>query len=232
MTAAEKWLDAISHNLANASTTAYKRDAILFNEGLERMLSADGGTGAQIGDLAAGPATQGIYTIWEVGAIQPTGNSLDLAIANPNAAFRVQTASGPQFCRGGNFSLDATGQIVTGLGEPLLDAQGEPIRIDAHGPIRIDRDGTLSVNDQPITRIPIYQGVFQKVGGDRYLAANAQEVEPGQVEIRQGALEASNVNPITEMISMIKLNKAFEMAQKSAQSQDESTERLLRILQG
>ncbi|MBX3113773.1 MAG: flagellar hook-basal body protein [Fimbriimonadaceae bacterium] len=232
MSVADKWLETISNNLANASTTAYKRDAIVFNEGFERMMSAGGGKGDPIGKLGAGPMDKGRYTIWDAGMLVPTSNPFDIGFATAKGAFKVQTEQGEFYSRSGALTLNDDRELTTKSGERLLDASGNSIVIPTGGQLSITETGEVSVDEQVIGKIAVYDGEFIKIGGDLYTSNSAKELGEGEYAIQQGFIESSNVNAIEEMISMIKLNKAFEMAQKSAQSQDESTERLLRILQG
>lgn len=228
---AEKWLETISNNLANASTTAYKRDAIVFNEGFERMMSGGGGKGDPIGKLGVGPMDKGHYTIWDAGVLVPTSNPLDIGFSSTKGTFKVQTEDGEFYSRSGALSLNENRELSTKSGGKVLDANGNPLVIP-FGQIAIAPNGEVSVNEKPIGKIGVFDGDFTKIGGDLYSSDSAKEMGEGEFAIQQGFIESSNVNAIEEMISMIKLNKAFEMAQKSAQSQDESTERLLRILQG
>lgn len=227
---AEKWLETISNNLANASTTAYKRDAIVFNEGFERMMASGGGKGNQLGKLGAGPQSQGSYTVWEQGMLVPTSNPLDIAFASEKGAFKVKTEDGDFYSRSGALALGENRELTTKSGGKILDRSGNPIVIPV-GQLTISPNGEVVVNEKVIGQMAIFDGDFTKIGGDLYTSDNPLELAEGEFAISQGFIESSNVNAIEEMIAMIKLNKAFEMAQKTAQSQDESTERLIRILQ-
>lgn len=231
MSVAEKWLETISNNLANASTTAYKRDAVVFNEGFERMMANGGGKGNPIGKLGVGPQNQGSYTVWEQGMLVPTSNPLDIAFASPKGAFKVSTEDGEFYSRSGTLALGDNRELTTKSGGKVLGRDGNPIIVPI-GELAISPTGEVIVDEQVVGQIAVFDGDFTKIGGDLYTSDDAQEMNEGEFAIHQGFIESSNVNAIEEMIAMIKLNKAFEMAQKSAQSQDESTERLLRILQG
>lgn len=231
MVIADKWMSTISNNLANASTTAFKRDSLIFQEGMERMMTQPGNSSEKVGGLGAGPAEAGFYTDWSAGQLSPTGNLFDFAIENDQAAFKVITPRGELFSRTGVLALGPNSELVNSGGGVVLDRSGVPIIVPP-GELSIAQDGTVAVDGRRIAQIGIYTGEFKKVGDGMFEANDATELDPGQVRIRQGFIETSNVNTVQEMISMIKLNRAFEMAQKSAQSQDESTERLIGILQG
>lgn len=227
MAIAERWMDVISQNLANASTTAYKRDVLVFNEGLERMLQSGDET---LGKLGAGPGEYGVFTIQDVGLISQTGAPLDVALQSPGAMFQVQTDRGVFFTRNGRWTLNQGRELVTGTGAKVLDDSGSPIVLPA-GRVEISDRGVIEVNGQRVGQLGLFTGNFVKLGDGLYKGDDPVAAEPGSASVLQGAIEGSNVNAIEEMIAMIKLNRAFEMAQKSAQGQDESTQRLLQILQ-
>src|ERR1043165_6847234 len=97
MATAQQWLDVVTNNLANASTTGFKKDGLTFNDGLVRELASHAGTGPGIGSLGSGAVVKGAYTDFSSGAIAPTGNPLDLAIKTPTGAFAVQTSAGVRY---------------------------------------------------------------------------------------------------------------------------------------
>lgn len=231
MSVAEMTMDVISNNLANTGTTGFKRDALVFNEALERVLKANGGAGREIGPLGNGPGAKGLYTVHEMGNLQATGNPMDLAIGTKEGMFAVQTPQGVKYTRDGVFALDLEGFMVDGNGFRVLDDSMSEIQLDP-GKLEVGQDGLITVNGNEVARIGLFQGSFDKDGYGLFVSSDAVALDEEQVMVQQGFVEASNVNAIEEMVLMIKLNRAFEMAQKSASSQDESTQRLLQILQG
>ena len=230
MSAAIQQLDIVTHNLANVSTTAYKRDVAGFDEGLNRIMNADGGQGPEVGTLGAGPTERTKYTIFEQGAVSATGNRTDLALAKPDGMFAVQTEQGTSYTRNGAFTQDNEGFLVTQNGDKLLDRANIPIKL-APGDFTVGPNGDITQKGAKVADIAVYEGAFSKAGDNLYTSSSATLMDPMQVDIRQGAIEQSNVNAIEEMVAMIKLNRAFEMAQKSAISQDETSGRLLQTLQ-
>ncbi len=228
MSIADTWISTISNNLANASTTGFKKDTLVFNEALERQLNLGSG---EYGSLGAGPAPYGTYSVWENGAMLTTGNPLDIAVGNRTGAFKVRTEKGEFYTRNGALSMSSRGTLVTSTGAEVLDRTGSTITIP-RGQVVISPQGHISVNDQEIAQIGLYEGDFTKIGDGLFTGTTIKEIDPLDVNIQQGFIEQSNVNVVEEMIAMIKLNRAFELAQKSAQSEDESTQRLITILQG
>lgn len=229
MSIADQWITTISNNLANSSTTAYKRDVIAFNEAYEKQLTAE--DGSKIGGLGVGPEALKIITVWEHGSVTPTGNPFDISIGSNRALFKVRTPEGDFYSRNGALSVSANQELMTSTGALVLGADGSPIRL-AQGQIAFDRDGTVSVDGKAVGQIGFYSGSFDKVGDGNYSSTDATALPGAEAGVQQGFIEGSNVNVVEEMIAMVKLNRAFELAQRSAQSQDDSTQRLIGILQG
>lgn len=226
MLASQQLLDKVSHNLANVSTTGYKRDNAVFNDTLRRALFND--DGKYIGDIGAGTWKVEEYTSFESGVTTMTGNPLDVAISKPEGFFAVQTDNGVRYTRDGSFTLDANGQLVTQRGLQVLDASERPITLPI-GKATIDGGGNVQVNGQTVATIGIFEGKVKKTGEGLYVGTNMAASEDPKVQA--GALEGSNVNAIEEMIAMIQLNRMFELAQRGAQSQDEMTQKLLQGIQ-
>lgn len=226
MIAAERWLDVVSHNLANVSTVGFKREELSFNEGLLRRVRENAGDGDSIGEIGAGPVVKGSFTVFHVGAALATGNPLDLALRTDKGMFAVQTPQGVKYTRDGALSLNSSRQLVNKSGLPVLDRGGSPITLPAGmGEPKISASGAIEMGGETVGQIGVFDGQFTRWADGLFESANASVME--ESSIQSGAVEASNVNAIEEMIAMIRLNRAFEMSQKSIQSQDESTGRLL-----
>jgi flagellar basal-body rod protein FlgF len=229
MMASEQWLDQIANNLANASTTGFKRDEATFNEGYLRLVRDGAGRGAPLGELGAGPDLIASRTVWEQGSILHTGSPLEAAIRNPRGLFAVETPAGVRYTRAGSFTLNDRKELVTHSGLRVLDDRGQPLVFppDTASP-KIMEDGRVMAGEVPIGRLALWDGDAVKVGGSLFTLAQPQQLPA--VSLAVGAIEASNVNPVEEMISMIKLHRAFEMSQKSASSQDEATSGLIQAM--
>lgn len=230
MMAGQRTLDVVSQNLANVGTTGYKRDGIAFTEALQRQMVT--GEGLPLGTLGAGPDQGSEFTVLgEQGTLTKTGNPLDLAFESPNGMFAVQTPGGVRYTRDGSFTLNADRQLVTKQGLQVLDSAGQPITLP-QGDLQIDTDGQIEVRqgDQsmPIAQIGLFEGRFSKVGGSLFDCSDATRAD--SATIRSGSVEGSNANPIDSMIAMIKLNRAFELAQRSVTQQDELNSKLVQSL--
>lgn len=209
-------LQVIAHNIANLSTTGFRREGVLFSEyvrGLDRQEAPL--------SMAAANARQTYLT---QGGLTMTGGALDLAIEGPGF-FLVETPDGERLTRAGHFSTDAAGEMVTADGHRLLDIGGAPVFVPADaGQIAIARDGTLSADGQPLARIGLVQpedpAQLRRAGGTLHIPDGPLEPVTGAA-ILQGFLEESNVNPITEMARLIQVQRAYETGQKFLDREDE-----------
>lgn len=235
MTAQTQNLEVIANNIANINTTAFKRsraeftDLIYQTERLQGM-SSRGQTavvpeGAQIG---LGVRTAAIRPLNIQGSLTNTGNQLDLAI-NGRGWFQVQMPDGATlYTRAGSFSTNATGQIVTSDGYPIQPTLVVPNNTTA---ISINQSGVVEAtiggqtNPQQIGQITLANFVneagLMAMGGNLFqpTAASGQAVtglpaNPGFGVINQGYLEASNVDPVSEISTMIEAQRAYEMNSK------------------
>jgi flagellar basal-body rod protein FlgF len=218
-------MDVTAHNLANASTTGFKRDGLAFSEAFEREMFMNG---RGIGSMGAGPVLRDQYTVFEQGAVHHTGVDLDVAI-DGDGAFAVQTPDrGILYTRDGSFKVDAQNRLVTRQGHPVLDTDLRPIEL-APGTVQIDPAGGVSVDGADRRQLGVFQARFAKAGGNLFFAQGATPVAEPSVTPR--ALEGSNVNPMQAMVDMVKIGRLYEIAQKSIQSQDDLTQRLIQSLQ-
>lgn len=222
-----KTMQAVANNIANVSTTGFRREGVLFAEMVE-ALPAEGGSVAMT-------AARGRVTSDQQGALVETGGSLDMAIEG-EGYFTVLTPEGERLTRAGAFARSPDGEIVDPSGHPLLDEGGGPIVIPFEAQtIGIAADGTLSVDGEPVARIGLVSvedqtqlfreaGVLFRAGGD------VLPVEDGRMV--QGSLEQSNVNPVAEMARMIEVQRAYEYGQKLLDSEDGRIRLVVRTLGG
>lgn len=227
MVASQRWLDAITQDLANVETNGYKRTMISFAEQFEREMVAAGGRA--IGTLGPGPSEQTRALIWERGQIAFTGNDLDLAIDSDRGLFAVETPDGVRYTRDGAFQLNEQRQIVTKSGHPVLDASERPIQLPEGRLIEIADDGTVSIDGEETGKIALFEGKFEPMGSNLFTGNGAQLVDGAKFAPK--SIEKSNANPIEAMIAMIRLNRQFEMAQRTISTEDETSQRLIESLQ-
>lgn len=227
MLTAQQAMDVLTHNLANVSTSGYKRDGLAFNDALVREMNWNG---QSIGSLGAGATPIEQYTSFEAGSINETRNPLDVAILGERGMFAVRAQGQTAYTRNGSFTLDAQRRLATQEGHLVLDPQGREITLP-DGPIAITSDGSILVDGEPQGQIGVFDAAgFSKRGGTLFTASGP--VTPvAAPTLKSGALEGSNVNAVEAMVQMIQLSRQFEMGQRSIVSQDELTSRLIQSLQ-
>ena len=220
---------AVSHNLANASTTGFK--ALLHATEAFPVKDAElASRSYAMGDIGGFDATGG--------SLQTTGNPLDFALNGADLWMSVADRGGEAaYTRATDLKLDATGRLMNGRGQPVLDDTGQPIAIPPFQSLSIGGDGTVSIVPlgeaggitQNVARIAVVQAdPAQLARGEDGLfrpATDDPESRPqpaaGTV-LMSGVLENSNVNVTEQLVQMISLSRAFEMNLKVIQSGDEN----------
>lgn len=231
----------VSHNLANVSTTGFKRGRAQFEDLLYQNVRQVGGQTAQNNQLPSGLALgTGVRTVstaklFTQGNVIETGNNLDLAI-NGRGFFQVQLPDGTvSYTRAGAFQVNADGQLVTSNGYLL---QPEITLPPGAQSVTVGRDGVFSVQvageeaPQQVGNLQtadfINPAGLQAIGENLFLesvASGAPQVgDPGANGlglILQGALESSNVNVVEELVEMIETQRAYEMNSKAIAATDQ-----------
>ena len=200
-----------------------------------------------IGKLGTGVETNELFVEFQQGALKQTENDFDLAL-DGKGFLCVRTPDGERYTRNGGFILGKEGYLETKDGYPVLGENG-PIRIKANN-FQVDAQGKIWVNrswadDDPTRLVGREQNEWEDTfhmdtlklvdfKRDRYLAKQGSSLyasteESGEARLSaagrapkviQGFVEASNVNPVTEMVRMIEVNRAYEANQKTIQSHD------------
>lgn len=215
----------IAHNIANASTTGFRREGLVFSEFVR------GGNGIEDSLSMALANTRHTYLMQ--GALEQTNGSFDLAIQG-EGFFQVETPQGPRLTRAGMFTPNAAGELVTMDGHRLLDAGGAPVFVppDARN-IALARDGSFSADGQPFAQLgavrPVDPVTMTRVGGTLFAVAGDIEPVP-EAEMLQGFLEASNVDPMTELARMITVQRAYEQGQRLLEREDERIKNVIQTL--
>jgi flagellar basal-body rod protein FlgF/flagellar basal-body rod protein FlgG len=207
-------LELIANNVANLNTTGYRGQQQTFQslvasasgefaDPLNRALNNFNVLGETRTDLSSG-------------TLQATGNAPDLGIEG-DGFFVVQTQAGPIYTRNGNFQISTTGQLVTQVGDPVLGDQG-PITVPS-GPLSISADGTISVNGALVDKVRLVElapGTSPVALGASYYSASDKALHPAvHSSVRQGMLEASNVNPVTAVVDLLAIQRRAEMLERA-----------------
>jgi len=217
----ERQMAVVAGNIANMNTPGYKAEHMLFETVLER--AGQPGRVAFVQDV-------GLIRDLGAGALETTGNPLDLAI-NGEGYFAVDTADGRRYTRGGHFAVSTDGALVTGAGDAVLDAGGAPIQLplDAAA-VSIARDGTISTADGVVGRIGVVRFADESRLARQGAGLLASDQPPEPVErpdVSQGRLERSNVQPILEMTRMMETVRAFQNTQRLLETHHEMVRRVV-----
>ena len=207
---------ALANNIANASTTGFRAEGIMFSEYVKSL-----GPDASSLSMATAAVRD---TVMAQGGLAETGGSFDLAIEGVGF-FLIETPNGQRLTRAGAFRPNQNGDLVTPDGYQVLDAGGAPVFIpQGVGRIGISPDGTVSAAGQPIGQIglviPIAPNQMTREGSVMFDAQGG--FEPAlDGRMMQGFLEDSNVNPILQVSRMIEVQRAYELGQSFLDKEDE-----------
>lgn len=227
--------EVMANNLANASTTAFKRDLLRFQS--HRPFDARHGNVAEMPrELAAMPGGVSVNdstTDFSPGALSSTGGRFDLALTG-KGFFKVADGKKTFLTRDGQFAVNARGDLVTrNNGLPVLGPGNAPITgITGTDEVRIEADGTVHQGDNVFGPIQVVEPdnirELRKQGNNLYVATGKlRPVDPDNTQVRQGFLEASTVNPVEEMTQLIEVSRAFEANVNMIKHQDDALGRLL-----
>lgn len=222
-----KEMQSVANNIANLSTTGFRREGMLFAEEVEALPAE--------GNSVAMTAARARFTDETQGALRETNGRLDMAIEG-EGFFTLLTPKGDRLTRAGAFTRDAEGRIVNPEGYPLLDEGGGPIVIPFEArDIGIGADGTISADGQPRAKVGLVTvedqtKLFREAGVLFRAEGGTIPVENGRV--LQGFIEQSNVNPIGEIARMIEVQRAYEYGQKLMDQEDERIRLVVRVLGG
>jgi flagellar basal-body rod protein FlgG len=234
-------MSVTSNNLANVSTTGFKKSRAVFEDLLYQNVRQVGGstsqdtmaaTGLSLGTGVRVVATEKAYT---QGNMQQTGNSLDVAVSG-RGFFQILLPDGTMgYTRDGNFEVNAQGELVTSSGYRVQPGITVP---DGTQSVTIGKDGVVTVQGAGESA-PTQIGSLQLVDfinpsglqpkGENILVESASSGSPqsgtpglnGLGYIEQGSLEASNVNVVEELVNMIETQRAYEMNSKAISTTDQ-----------
>jgi flagellar basal-body rod protein FlgG len=242
MAAQQLNVEVISNNIANMNTIAFKRQRAEFQDllyqDMERAGAQSSGsgtivpTGIQIG---SGVKAGSVYRITEQGSMVQTGNKLDLAI-NGSGFFQVLLPNGQTaYTRAGNFSMNQDGALVTSQGYLVQPQITIPQGVTD---ISVSPTGQVQVIQPPATSPTVVgqitmanfmnEGGLEATGDNLYLESGSSGSpitgDPGSTGfgvLQQGYTEASNVDAVTEITSLINAQRAYEMNSKVVNTADQ-----------
>lgn len=216
-------MEMIAHNMANISTTGFRREGMIFSEYVQ--------------GVEDGPSISMAYgntrsvDLSQAGVSQ-TGGSFDFALQG-EGFFQVQTPNGVMLTRAGSFTPSAAGELMTSDGYQVLDEGGSPIAVPPTAKsIAVARDGTMSADGTPFAKlgvvVPDDRTSLQHQMGTLFTAGTTQPLETPQV--LQGYLEESNVDAVSEVSRMIAVQRAYEMGQSFLDREDDRMKTVIQTL--
>ena len=211
-------LSTLANNIANARTVGYRASGVNFNPLVSSTESFDtvfASTGKNHVELNAGGFTK-------------TGNPLDVAV-HGEGFLGYAGPTGTYYSKDGRLSMTDAGELVNVLGHPVQDVGGSPITVDpGGGAVTISQDGGVFQLGQRVGQLGIF-GVDLRAGFTRAEGSGLIPVTPAEQltdyaenGIVQGFVEEANVNPVTEMVKLIQVTRAFEAASTYADKMLES----------
>ena len=213
-------LDLLANNLANASNNGFKSDResySLYVAGEAREAGRESGQSP-----VTLPVIESNWTDFGQGELVVTGKPLDVALSG-QGLFVVGGPSGPLLTRDGSFHLSADGELVTKDGYPVEGTDGQSIKAEPDGVVEIQKDGTVFQGGRLLGKLRIVGAPSPTSGAKRqgnYFAVDPQALpaeDSGATEVRQGALEASNVSPAAAAVRLVSVLRQFESLQKALQ---------------
>jgi flagellar basal-body rod protein FlgG len=222
MEAQQQQLDSIGNDLANASTTGYKAERVGFRDLLYNQVDIAGTTTTE----GAGAAAQTIGRDQAQGAIQSTGNPLDLAIEGPGY-FTVKRPGGAvALTRDGSLQVNAKGQLTTAEGD-LLDPPITLPKGSSSSDVAIAPDGTVRVGTRTIGKIALVTVAspdhLLAAGGNLFTAsaASGSPRPAAHATVQQGALEGSNVDVGNDMVQMMGAQRSYQLESSAIQTENQ-----------
>lgn len=231
-------MDVLTNNLANASTTGYKKEGATsqaFKDVLAYKIKDTTDyphLAKNIGNLNLGVKIGENYTDYSQGAFRSTENTYDLALSG-RGFFMVEFTgkdgeTSMKYTRDGSFTLNKDGYLVTKDGDYVLDTRERRIRLDPNKDSAIDTFGRIQQGGATIATIGITDfadyNYLEHYGENYYQTVDGYREKEGDYKLMSGYLEMSNMSVVTEMVNMIAVSRAYETNQKVVQTYDGSLE--------
>lgn len=212
--------DIVSNNLANVNTIGFKKDYTFF-DAYEKKLQ-------QVNNLS-------IHTVkdFSQGEFEETNNPLDFALSG-EGFFTIERGNENIYTRNGHFEMDGNGYLVDGEGNYVMGQQGKILLSGDYenvSNIFVSGEGEVYVDERLVGKLMISDFAdnteVERLSGSVFRVNNPDDVRvlDSEAVIMQGRIEQSNVNPISEMINLIELQRSFESSQKTIRILDETLNR-------
>ncbi len=224
----ERQMDVVANNVANVNTNGYKADKSLFQEFLKSGAHEDNFVGQD--RRVSYVLDSGTFKDFSQGPTEQTKNPLDVAI-DGSGFLTVQTPAGERYTRDGGLQINNQGQLVNAAGNPVLGNSGPIVFQPTDHDVSIAADGNITVLEG-INRVSAIRGKLRlvsfaqaqnllKEGTNLYSAATAAAQPDTASRVRQGFVEKSNVNSVTEMSRMIEVTRTYTQIASLLQQQSD-----------
>ena len=235
MNATAQWQEMIAENLTTAQISGGRKRDISFAD-VQAGMDPNASSGTQSGYFI--PTAQAV-TNFQPGEIHVSSNPMDFALDGPGY-FNIQLPNGQTaYTRGGEFQLNAKGQLVTDQGYQILGDAG-PVQFNPNSTDAVSISPTGEVSQGQERKGKLKLSEFKNpqdltmLGADEFRAdtPNAQPIAAASTKVRQGFLEAANASPTTEMTGLVTAMRMFEANQKVMQMQSDRMSRTISELGG
>lgn len=223
-TALQRQVEVLANNIANANTTGFKN---------QRMLFQTQPMATQFDDTLHFVIDRATMRDTTTGPMVRTGNELDFALQGAGY-FAVRTKQGTQYTRAGSFGLNNDGDVVTQEGDAVLSADGQALNIpqDANQ-ISLDATGRLLTDKGEVGRLKVVtfkqEQAMQETGNSLYKTNEAGQ-DATDTRVVQGAIEQSNVRPVIEMTQLTQAVRAYQQTANMIQSEHDRLRSAIRTL--
>lgn len=239
-----KRLDVLTNNLANADTTAYKKEGTTSRTFADELAikikdTSNYGFHQNLGEISLVTQLGQVYTDYSTGSFEITDNETDFALEGEGffaVSFTDKNGNtSAKLTRDGNFVVDNDGYLRTKDGDYVLNATGalymdtnpaNYVRVNPISAIVVDEMGYIYQNDQLVGTLGVVDAenydYLEKYGENMYNLVDGGVIMASDVKVRQGTLESSNVNVVDEMVDMIAIQRAYEAGQKVITSIDQT----------
>ncbi|MBI4582357.1 MAG: flagellar basal-body rod protein FlgF [Planctomycetes bacterium] len=210
--------EVLANNLANVETAGFKHDLAVVRErppAANERAGRPGGSDPTLAGLTGGSYVAPTYTSFAQGPLRYTGGRLDVGLMG-DGFFGVLDGNSVRYTRDGRFLVNAKGELVTPAGYKVLGEGGEPITVPASATdeVTIGGDGSVRAGKERLGRLQIAdfedKARLRKAGNGAFEALG---VDPGEAHatLKPGFIEGSTVEPTQAMVSMIEVNRAYEL---------------------
>jgi flagellar basal-body rod protein FlgF len=224
----------LANNIANAETVGFKREVATF---AERSPAAEAGRRAGPTDETLDGMTGGLWlgatrTDFRPGAMVHTDDAYDVALDGPGFLVVAQDGQ-PRYTRDGRMTITPTGELVAASdGAPVLGRSGTPLRLNPRGgEPRFDENGRVFQDERLAGQLAVVDfadyRALTHAGTTRFAAADDAEMIASPAFVRAGVVEASGVEPVQEMVSMLDAARAYQLNARMVSLQDSSVGQLI-----